>query len=102
MILNDVYYSKIAQHFGNKFPCIQYVGCWGANSITFALYQDERKTAGFELIIERPKGDELEIVNVINVKRLNTYYKHNNGVYAHEMLPIFRTVQPINKLELYK
>lgn len=71
MILDSINAEMIAAKFGNKWAEVQYCGCWGSNSISFAMYQDKTERAGFELIIERPKGDYLTEVKVIKVKRIS-------------------------------
>jgi hypothetical protein len=101
MILNSLNAASIAAKFGNKFPIVVYCGCWTSDTITFAMYQDERQTAGFELTLIR-SHDNAKEYKVKSVNRLSTYYRFSDGVYRREVLPIFRTVQPINKNELYK
>lgn len=101
MILNSLNAASIAAKFGNKFPVVVYCGCWTSDTITFALYQDERQTAGFELTLQG-NSDNAKEYKVKSIKRLSTHYRFSDGVYRREMLPIFRTVQPINKMELYK
>lgn len=68
MILDNRNAQTIAAHFKNKWPVVEYCGCWNSHTITFVLWQDPTEKAGFSLTIERPKGDYLEAVKVIHVK----------------------------------
>jgi ornithine carbamoyltransferase len=91
MILDNKNAATIAEHFKNKFQVVSYAGCWDSKSITFALYQDESESAGFELTIKKPAGDYLEKVEVLKVRRLQTYgYNLKARRYERSFLPIFK------------
>lgn len=90
MVLNNhENYRKIAEYFNYKFTVVAYVGVWHTNTITFALWQDKSEQAGIELTIEAPKGDMLETVKVIRVRRIPRFaYNERRQIYERSMLPI--------------
>ena len=87
MVLDNINAAKIAAHFGNKWQVVEYCGCWGKTSISFAMYQDRSENAGFELIIKRPEGDYLSAVEVVKVKPIYTTQKDSDRQWRRYRLP---------------
>lgn len=87
MVLDNRNAETIAAHFKNKWPIVEYFGCWNSDTITFVMWQDCSEKAGFQLTIKRPKGDYLEEVKVTNVKPIYVTTGSGGRIVSKTRLP---------------
>lgn len=96
MYLDQITSEIIAARFNNKFTCIEYAGCWNAQTVSFMLWQDKTERAGVHITISNevdatghpPKG--FKITNVQRIYTSTSNPQRNNPI-VREKLPIFLT-----------